>query len=364
MNSRTLRVLRERGARTLAATVAALLAVTVLAACGEDEAAGGGAGGEATELRLGLFPNITHAPALVGVQNGIFAEKLGGDVKLSTTPFNAGPSAIEALFNGAIDATYIGPNPAINGWAQSKGTALHIIAGSTSGGAALVVKPGINGVPDLRGKKIATPQLGNTQDVALRYWLKQQGLKTDTNGGGDVSVLPTPNSEIITAFGSGALDGAWVPEPHLSRLIIEHGAKVLKDEKDEWPGGQFVTTHLIVRKEFLDKNPGLVKKLLEGHVAAVDFVNGNREAAAKAANEQLKALSGNTLKDEILTASFANLTFTVDPIAPSLYGSAKHAEEVDLLDPVDLNGIYQLGPLNEILKAAGKPEVSAEGGSS
>ncbi|KXK62991.1 sulfonate ABC transporter substrate-binding protein [Micromonospora rosaria] len=364
MNSRTSRFRRVRGTRLLAATAAALLAVTGLAACGGDDDGAGDGSGEATELRLGLFPNITHAPALVGVQNGIFAEKFGSDIKLSTTPFNAGPSAIEALFNGAIDATYIGPNPAINGWAQSKGSALHIIAGSTSGGAALVVKPGINSVQDLRGKKIATPQLGNTQDVALRYWLKKQGLKTDTSGGGDVSVLPTPNSEIITAFGSGALDGAWVPEPHLSRLILEHGAKVLLDEKDEWPGGEFVTTHLIVRKEFLDKNPGLVKKLLEGHIAAVDFVNGNQEQAAKAANDQLQALSGNTLKEEILKASFANLTFTVDPVAPSLYGSAKHAEEVDLLDPVDLNGIYHLGPLNDLLKAAGKPEVSAEGGSS
>ncbi|MER7166884.1 ABC transporter substrate-binding protein [Micromonospora sp. NPDC000207] len=362
MNSRTLRTLRGRGTRALAATAAALLAVSALTACGGD--GDGAGGGEATELRLGLFPNITHAPALVGVQNGIFAEKLGDGINLTTTPFNAGPSAIEALFNGAIDATYIGPNPAINGWAQSKGTALHVIAGSTSGGAALVVKPGINGVQDLRGKKIATPQLGNTQDVALRYWLKKNGLNTDTNGGGDVSVLPTPNSEIITAFGSGALDGAWVPEPHLSRLVLEHGAKVLLDEKDEWPGGEFVTTHLIVRKEFLDKNPGLVSKLLEGHIAAVDVVNSNPEEAAKAANDQLQALSGNTLKEDILKASFANLTFTVDPVAPSLYGSAKHAEEVGLLDPVDLNGIYHLGPLNELLKAAGKPEVSGEGGSS
>ncbi|BCJ68852.1 ABC transporter substrate-binding protein [Polymorphospora rubra] len=344
-----------RSIRMLAATAAALLATTVLAACGGDSESGG-----ATKLRLGYFPNITHAPALVGVQNNIFKDKLG-DISLETTTFNAGPSAIEALFSNAIDITYIGPNPAINGWSESKGTALHIIAGTTSGGAALVVKPEINSVQDLRGKKIATPQLGNTQDVALRYWLKQQGLSTDTTGGGDVSITPTPNSEIITGYGSGALDGAWVPEPHLSRLILEHGAKVLKDEKEEWPGGEFVTTHLIVRQEFLEKNPDVVKKFLEGHVAAVDYVNGNREAAATAANAHLQALSGSSLKDDILAASFANLTFTVDPIAPSLYGSARHAEDVGLLDPVDLNGIYHLGPLNELLKAAGKPEVSGEG---
>ena len=351
-----------RSIRALAATAAAILAVTSLAACGGDDSAD--AGGGTTKLRLGYFPNITHAPALIGIQKGLFAEKLGTDVKLETTTFNAGPSAIEALFSGAIDATYIGPNPAINGWAQSKGTALKIIAGTTSGGAALVVKPEIKSAQDLKGKKIASPQLGNTQDVALRYWLKAQGLQTDTKGGGDVSVLPTANADIITGFGSGALDGAWVPEPHLSRLVLEHEGTILQDEKAEWPGGAFVTTHLIVSQKFLDAHPDVVRKLLEGHLAAVDFVNNNLADAAKAANDQIKALSGSALSEDILTASFANLTFTVDPIANSLYGSAKHAEEVGLLDPVDLKGIYHLGPLNELLKAAGKPEVSGEGGAS
>ncbi len=227
-----------------------------------------------------------------------------------------------------------------------------------------MVKPGINTPQDLKGKKIASPQLGNTQDVALRYWLKQHGLNSDTSGGGDVAVLPTPNSEIVTGFASGALDGAWVPEPHLSRLLLEQNGKILADEKDEWPGGEFVTTHLIVNKTFLDKNPNLVKKLLAGHIASVDFVNNNRDAAARSANDQLKALNGNALKDNILAASFANLTFTVDPIAASLYGSARHAEQVGLLNPVDLKGIYHLGPLNELLKAAGRPEISAEGDAS
>lgn len=350
----------SRSIRLLAVAATAALVATAAAACGDDGSTGSG---DATTLRLGYFPNITHAPALVGVQNDIFKQKLG-DVRLETKTFNAGPSAIEALFSGAIDATYIGPNPAITGWAQSKGAALRIIAGTTSGGAGLVVRPGINTAQDLRGKKIASPQLGNTQDVALRYWLKQQGLKTDTSGGGDVSVLPTANSEIVTAFGSGAVDGAWLPEPYLSRLVLEHKGKILKNEKEEWPGGAFVTTHLIVSKKFLDKHPDAVKRLLEGHIAAVDYVNSNRAAAAQAANAQLKKLTGNALADPILTAAFGNLTFTVDPIAPSLYASAKHAEEIGLLKPVDLNGIYQLDPLNELLKAAGKPAVSGAGGAS
>jgi len=349
----------RRSLRLLATVATALLAAGPLSACGDAAGGDSGAKDTATELRLGYFPNITHAPALVGVDKGLFAEKLG-TVKLSTSTFNAGPSAIEALFSGAIDATYIGPNPAINGWAQSQGKALHIIAGSTSGGAALVVKPSITSVADLKGKKIGSPQLGNTQDVALRYWLKKNGLKTDAQGGGDVSILPTANADIITAFGNGSLDGAFVPEPFLSRLVLEHGGKVLLDEKTEWTqtGGQFVTTHLIVRTEFLQKNPGLVRKLLEGHLAAVGYLNNSRAEAEKSANKHIAALAGKPLPDKVVTASFDNLKFTADPIAPSLYDSAKHAQDVGLLKPVDLNGIYKLEILNELLKAAGKPQVS------
>jgi sulfonate transport system substrate-binding protein len=347
MSSRTIRAL------ALAATV--LLSATALTACGGDDKAS--AGGEAPAIRLGYFPNITHAPALVGVNKGFFKEALG-NTKLEEKTFNAGPAAIEALFSGAIDATYIGPNPAINGWSQSKGTGLKIIAGSTSGGAGLVVRPGINSAADLKGKKIATPQLGNTQDVALRAWLKQNGLNADQQGGGDVSVLPQDNATALQAFAQGAIDGAWVPEPNLSRMVQESKGKVLVNEKDLWPGGQFVTTHLIVTQEFLKKYPETVKKLLQGHLKAIDYIKNNNADAQKAANAQLAALSGKPLKDNVLQSAFKNLEFTADPIASSLYTSAKHAEDVGLLKPVDLKGIYDLGPLNELLKAAGQPEVS------
>ncbi|RSM58308.1 sulfonate ABC transporter substrate-binding protein [Actinoplanes sp. ATCC 53533] len=347
MSSRTLRV--------LALTAAAVLATTALSACGGDDEAA--AGGEASALRLGYFPNITHAPALIGVKNGLFQQALGS-TKLEPKTFNAGPAAIEALFSGAIDATYIGPNPAINAWATSKGTAIKIIAGSTSGGAGLVVKAGINTPADLKGKKIATPQLGNTQDVALRAWLKSNGLNADQQGGGDVSVLPQDNATALQAFAQGAIDGAWVPEPNLSRMILESKGKLLVNEKDLWPNGQFVTTHLIVKQEFLKKYPETVKKLLQGHLAAEKFIATDNAGAQKAANEQLGALSGKPLKDEILTSAFKNLTFTNDPIASSLYTSAQHAQDVGLLKPVDLKGIYDLGPLNELLKADGQPAVS------
>ncbi|HZN72792.1 MAG TPA: ABC transporter substrate-binding protein [Micromonosporaceae bacterium] len=348
-----------RGTGRLVAIAVALIAATGLAACGDGAGAGGPQDGAST-LRLGYFPNITHAPALIGVQNKIFEKHLGG-VKLETTTFNAGPSAIEAMLSDAIDATYIGPNPAINGWSQSKGTLLRVIAGTTSGGAALVVKPTINSPQDLKGKKIATPQLGNTQDVALRYWLEGLGFATDKAGGGDVHVTPTPNAEIITGFADGAIDGAWVPEPFLSRLVVEHGGKVLLDEKTLWPNGDFVTTHLIVSKKFLDRNPTIVSNLLKGHLEAVELAATGSAEAKKAANDHLAALTGKGLPDNILDASFANLKFTVDPIASSLDGSAKHAQDVGLLSPVDLKGIYVLEPLNALLKQAGKPEVSAGG---
>jgi NitT/TauT family transport system substrate-binding protein len=348
------------GIRLLAAATVALLGVTGLAACGDDEP---GEGGEASELRLGYFPNITHAPALVGVQNGILAEHLGEGVTLTTSTFNAGGEAIEALISGAVDATFIGPNPAINGWSEGQQagvTPLHIIAGSTSGGAGLAVRPEIEAPADLRGTTLSSPALGNTQDVALRYWLGQQGYTTDETGGGDVSVTPLDNPEIITGYADGQLDGAWVPEPWLSRLVVEHGAELLVDEADLWPGGQFVTTHLIVSAEFLEQNPALVRGLLAGHLATLDFIAADPAAAQQAANDHLEALTGSRLPDEVLAASFENLTFTADPIAGSLFGSAAHAEEVGLLDPVELNGIYQLGPLNELLREAGQPEVSGD----
>ena len=349
-----------RRLRLSALVSALLLTAGLLSACGAgDDGAAAGSPNEAATLRLAYFPNITHAPALVGVRKGIFAEKLGSGTKLETKTFNAGPEAIEALFSGAIDATYIGPNPAINGWAKSGGTALRIIAGSTSGGAGLVVRDGINAPADLRGKRIATPQLGNTQDVALRSWLKSQGLNADTQGGGDVSILPTANSDTVTSFASGDLDGAWVPEPYLSTLVNKHKGKVLVNEKDLWPGGQFVTTHLIVRTEFLEKYPATVAKLLAGHIAAVDYTAADPAGAQQAANEQLEALSGKKLDPAVLSAAWANLTYTVDPIAASLQASAQHAQDVGLLDKVDLKGIYDLGPLNDQLKALGRPEVSA-----
>ncbi|GAA4132707.1 aliphatic sulfonate ABC transporter substrate-binding protein [Actinomadura keratinilytica] len=347
--------LRGLPRRLAAAALAVLLGAGTLGACGGDDDSGG-SGGAQEPLRLGYFPNITHATALVGVQRGIFAKHLGTAPRTST--FNAGPSAVEAVFSGAVDATFIGPNPTINAWARSQGKAIKVISGAASGGASLVVKPEIKSIQDLRGKKIATPQLGNTQDVALRHYLKSQGLTANKDGSGDVKVVPQENSQTLQTFAQGTIDGAWVPEPHASRLILESKGKRLLNEASLWPGGKFVVTNLIVRQDYAKEHPEQVKKLLQAVVETTDLINSNPEEAKKAVNEQLAKLSGKPLKQEILDASFKEITFTVDPVASSLVQGARHAEEVGLLEPVNLDGIYDLGPLNEVLKASGKAQVS------
>lgn len=347
-------MLRTLKRRTAAAVLVLFAGTGALAACGDSD---DGGSGKAGEVKLGFFPNITHATALVGVRNGIFEKHLGTKPKIQT--FNAGPAAVESLFAKGVDATYVGPNPAINAWAKSKGEAIKIIAGAASGGVALVVRPGIDSVEDLRGKKIATPQKGNTQDVALRHYLKTKGLKTDLSGGGDVRIIPQENSVTLQTFASGQIDGAWVPEPFVSRLVLESKGKVLVDEKSLWPNGQFVITHLIVRQDFAKDHPDVVRKLLAAHVEATEYINANRAAAAQAANQQLGELTGKSLKPDVLDATFKNVTFTNDPIASSLIQGAKHAQEVGLLEPVDLTGIYDLTTLNQILASRGKAQVKA-----
>lgn len=314
---------------------------------------------KATVLRLGYFPNLTHATALVGIEKGIFARTLGPGVKLETTPFNAGPAAVEALFSGALDAAYIGPNPAINAYVKSAGKAIKIISGATSGGAFLVVEPGIRDAADLRGKKLATPQLGNTQDVALRSWLAKNGLKTTKEGGGDVTVLPQENSQTLETFRAGQVDGAWVPEPWATRLVREGGGTVLVNEADLWPGGRFVTTHLVVRTAYLRANPGIVERLLAGQVEANDAVNADAAQAQRLVNQGIEKVTGKGLSPAVLAAAWKHLTFTDDPIASSLRASAADARALGFLPKsANLDGIYDLGPLNTVLAGKGEAAVS------
>ncbi|GAB3703383.1 aliphatic sulfonate ABC transporter substrate-binding protein [Nocardiopsis oceani] len=328
----------------------------VATACAGD---GNGAGSDDSSVTLGYFPNITHAPAMAGVENGIYDEALG-DREFDTQTFNAGPDAINALFSGEVDAAFVGPNPTINGWAQSEGSALRVLSGSTAGGAGLVVGPGIDDLDDLQGSTLASPQLGNTQDVALRWFAQEQGWDVDTAGGGDVSIIPQENPEAVNSLQLGTIDGAWIPEPHLSDLRVEHGAELLIDEADLWPetDGLFVTTNLIVNADFLEEHPDAVDALLEAHVASVDWLNDHPGQSREAATAHLSELTGSTLSPQVAEAAFDNLTFTVDPVASSLHSGAQHAEAIGLLDPVDLTGIYALEPLNDILAEAGQEPVA------
>lgn len=304
-------------------------------------------------IRVGYFPNITHAQAVIGIANGEFQKKLGNDVKIEVRIFNAGPSVIEAMFADSLDLAYIGPNPAINGYVKSKGEALRIIAGSASGGAGLVVRQdaGIGKIEDFHGKKIASPQLGNTQDVALRRWLKDNGFVLKERGG-DVQVLPINNPDQLTLFLKKEIDGAWTVEPWVSRLIKEGNGALFLDERSVWPGGEFVTANIIVSKKFLENNRELVKKWLSCHVDVTNWINSNQDEAKKILNKELERITGKPLPEEILNEAFLRIKITYDPVKDSLFTSAKWAFQQGFLGEKfpDLSQIYDLSILNEILK--------------
>ncbi|MCW2676957.1 MAG: transporter substrate-binding protein [Modestobacter sp.] len=336
-----------------------------LAACGSADSSadtGSPASGVAGELRLGYFANVTHAAALIGVQQGYLAGELGAGTRLTTQVFNAGPDEVEALFAGGLDAAYIGPSPTINAYGQSDGDAIRIISGAASGGAELVVRKGIDTAADLKGTTLASPQLGNTQDVALRTWLTGQGLKNSVQGGGDVTIAPTANSDILTLFRSGGIDGAWVPEPYASALVLNEGGHVLVDEKDLWPHGAFVTTHLIVRTRFLEKYPDTVTALLRANVESVEFAAKDPVGAKAAVNAGLTAAGGKALAAPVLDRAWSELTLTYDPIASALATSATNGVSAGTTaGKADLTGIYDLAPLNAVLAGQQLPRVTADG---
>ncbi|QNK80917.1 ABC transporter substrate-binding protein [Nakamurella sp. PAMC28650] len=328
------------------------------AAAGSSGAAAAGA--VAGTLRLGYFANVTHAAAVLGVADGTFAKAVGS-TKLETQVFNAGPAAIEALNAGAIDAAFLGPSPAINSFVKSKGDSLRIVAGATDNGVSLVVRAGVKSAADLKGKSIADPQLGGTQDVALREYLFKNGLKVQTNGGSDVDVVNQDNAQTLDLFKSGQVDGAWLPEPWASRLV-EAGGKTLVDETSLWPNGQFPTTILIVGKKFLDQYPGTVQSLISGELAAAGEITANPAKASAAINDAIGKLTGKKLSDSVMASSFKNIKVTYDPLAATYNASSQHAVDGGLLKTVpDINGILDLRILNKLLKAEGKTPVSAAG---
>jgi len=313
-----------------------------------------------TAIRVGAFPNITHPQAMVGKSNHWFEKALGPQVKIEWKSFNAGPSAIEALFAGAIDLTYIGPNPAISGYVRSNGEALRIVAGATSGGAALVVRrdSGIQKPEDFHGKRVASPQMGNTQDVALRAWLIAHGMKS-TDKGGDVQVIPLANPDQLTLFLKKELDAAWAPEPWATRLIQEGNGRLFLDERTLWPGGNFITAHLVVRTQFLKEHPDLVKSWLRAHVELTDWINEHLPEAKGLLNQQIAKETGKALPDGVLDEAFGRMRATYDPLRPSLLNAAKSAFEAGYLgrQMPDLSSLYDLSLLNQVLAEKGKKAI-------
>jgi NitT/TauT family transport system substrate-binding protein len=321
-------------------------ALALAAACGSGSAASTTTSAAKT-LNLGYFANVTHAGPVYGVASGVYQAKLGATV-LKTQTYNAGPAAVEALFSGAIDAAYLGPGPAVNAFLKSKGDVV-LVAGATSGGASLVVKPSITDASQLKGKKIADPQTGGTQDIALRTFLAGKGFKEDKQGAGDVSIRAQENSQTLDLFKSGAIDGAWVPEPWASRLVLEGGGKVLVDEKALWPAGKFVTTNLLVRKAFLTQHPQTVKALLEAQVEADKQLKADPTKAQTVVNAALKSLTGKALKPEVIARAFSQIEITEDPLASTLKELADHAFATGLVKKGDLKGIYDLTLLRQVL---------------
>ena len=311
----------------------------------------------AISIRVGAFPNITHSQAMVGKATGAFEKAMGPGVKIDWKSFNAGPAAIEALFAGAIDMTYIGPNPTITGYVRSNGEALRVVAGASSGGAALVVRndSGIQSAADFHGKKIASPQLGNTQDVALRSWMKANGLKSRDKGG-DVQIIPLANPDQLTLFLKKELDAAWAPEPWAARLIREGNGRLFLDERNLWPNGQFVCANLVVSVKFLKEHPDLVKSWLRAHVELTDWINGHLPEAKTILNQQIQKETGKALPQGLLDEAFGRMQVTYDPLRASLLTSAKSAFEAGFLgrQMPDLSNLYDLSLLNQVLNEKGK----------
>jgi NitT/TauT family transport system substrate-binding protein len=353
---RTIRLTTKVLALGLVAVLAALLAATVPAAAAKKQSS------EPVTLRLGYFPNVTHASAIVGVEEKIFEKDLGPNVKLELHTFNSGTEALQAFQAGALDASYIGPSPTISAWTQlHKG--VRIVSGAASGGAFFVVAPSINGAADLKGKAVASPQLGQTQDVALRTWLKSKGLSTDTSGGGDVQIRPQDNATTLNAFKTGEIVGAWVPEPWATRLITEGGGKVLVDEADLWPKGQYVTTQLIVSTSFLKDHKDTVQKLVNAQVAANEFIKTDPFQAQTDVSNNIARVTGKPISGDLVIASFKNITFTNDPVASSLVKNNKDAKAIPgLTSAPSLKGIYDLSFLNKALAAAKQPTVQTPSG--
>jgi NitT/TauT family transport system substrate-binding protein len=296
---------------------------------------------DAAQLRLGYFGNLTHAPALVGVEQGRFAEALG-DTELTTQVFNAGPSAVEAMNAGSVDAAFIGPNPAINSFIQSEGRSLAVVAGAASGGAQFVVSGDVTGADDLTGRTLATPEFGGTQDVALRTWLAEQGYEVDGDGERAVAITPMPNGQALQAFKQGRVDGAWVPQPWATLLQQETGAEVLVDERDLWEDGRYPTTVLVVRRDYLERHPGTVQELVDGLESSVGWLREHEDdpaAVGEVLNRGFERARTKTMPQATVAEALRSVEWTTDPIADAYPVLLAHAVAAGATEDASLEGL-------------------------
>lgn len=294
-------------------------------------------------IRVAFFPNIGHAIPIIGLERGIFENNIGNTTSIEPKMFDSGPQVIESLFAKSIDIAYAGPGPAINGFLKSEEHDVVILSGAASGGASFVVHPSstIDSIEDFAGKRIAAPQIGNTQDVSLRNYLSENGLKPFEKGG-SVVVLNIPNPDIYTLFAKGEIDAAWLPEPWATILVQELGGKRLFYEEDLWPEEKFASVLLISRKEFVVENPELVTKWLESHKQTAAWINENPKETRIIFNDFMQNTMGKGLSDNVVDEALVNLEITTDPIEDSIYTFAKKADSLGYLgrEGYSLDGIF------------------------
>jgi len=323
----------------------ALLVLLTASSLGCKKSGGDASSDPNAPLRVGFFPNVTHAQALVGNHEGAFSAEPGVG-RLDIKQFNAGPAAMEALVAGSLDVSYVGPGPAINTYLKA-GRELRIIAGAVNGGAVLVTRTA-KSAAELKGKKLASPQIGNTQDIALRHWLKQQGLAAASEPGADVQVVPLSNPDILGQFLQGSIEGAWVPEPWGARMIAEGGGQVLVDERDLWPQRRFPTTVLVTTKKVLEARRPQILALLRVHLRLTERWRGDPEGFSTAVNTAFGKLTSKPLAPAILKDAFSRLEPSLDPEAAALAESARHAKALGYLTSDDISGLVDLSLLEEV----------------
>lgn len=293
-------------------------------------------------IRVAFFANVGHAVPIIGLEKGFFRETLGDQVQIQSHVFDSGPQVIEAMFSNSIDLAYVGPGPALNGFLKTGGHGIKILAGAASGGSSLIVYDNsINSIDDFPGKKIAAPQIGNSQDVSLRTYIQQNGLKPAEKGG-SVYIIDIQNPDIYTLFSKGDINAAWVPEPWASRLVLELNGTRLFNEKILWPEEKFSSVVLIARSDYIANNPDIINQWISVNTETVNWINKNPNETQSIFNDFLRKTMGKALRDDVLKESFSNIQFISDPLRESILTFAYNANDLGYFGRhgYDLDGLF------------------------